>query len=158
MASVHPSAGEDLFLLFLTLQAFICQELTESLWLAGHSDSVGGLAGLGLGSGLALGEGPVLLEGSLGWEKPRAWSPILRGEWAVGHEIQSQPGARRRRSLPGLLLAREFCAACSAASEDLAGWSLLCPEIDVSMGPEPRISAANEGTEGVRGGLARLQT
>lgn len=33
----------------------ICQELTESPWWAGHSDSVGGLAGPGLGSGLALG-------------------------------------------------------------------------------------------------------
>lgn len=81
-----------------------------------------------------------MLEGSLGWEKPL----ILCGEWAVEHEI-SQTGAGRWRLLPGLLRTK---TPCSAASEDLAGWSLLCPEMDVSLGPEPRISAANEGTEG----------
>lgn len=61
------------------------------------------------------------------------------------YEVSLEPGGHG----PSLAFSpREFCAACSAASEDLAGWSLLCPEIDVSMGSEPRISAANQGAEG----------
>lgn len=66
--------GEDLSLFNF---ANICQELTESLWSAGHFGRRG-RAGRGW-MPVCSGAGAIMLEGSLGWEEaPGAPSLILR--------------------------------------------------------------------------------